>query len=111
MTLAVQITGTVLFVLCTARITRLLTRDAVTDWLRILIHRRREDGLLAYFSTCAWCVSFWVALATVWVLIWQTGMSWWLYLPLALAASHITGLLAGAEEDDQEIVIEERVEA
>lgn len=84
-----------LAILATARLTRLVTEDAVLDVPRAWM--QRKGGALAYFVQCPWCVSIWlgggVAAATYnWpqYAFVQVGL-------LGLAASHVTGLLAQLE--------------
>lgn len=68
---------------------------------RQLALERWEDGaeppLPVYLITCRWCVSIYVAAAAA-PLAYFWGESPWLFVPaLALAFSHITGLLAKGE--------------
>ena len=102
------------YALAVARVTRLVTADRITqaprDWLTLhLWHRvtgdwnaahqakadpKAEPPLSVYLLTCPWCVSIYVAaVATPVAYLW--GERPWLFVPaLALAFSHITGLLA-----------------
>ena len=49
-----------------ARITRLITDDYITGWLRAwIIGRFGPDSRTAYLVTCPWCMSLWVAGAVV----------------------------------------------
>lgn len=83
-----------LAVLATARLTRLVTDDAILDRPRDAIYRRSPDGALAYFVSCPWCVSMWLGAGVAAAVYWR-GDEPWVQVPLiALAASHITGLLA-----------------
>lgn len=84
--------------LVTARLTRLVVADKLTEPLRNrLLLRLDEDGLLAYLVTCSWCASFYTggavaaggALASLW--------PWGWVLPLALSFSYVAGLLASWE--------------
>lgn len=95
-----------LTLLATARATRLITDDRITRAPRHAVvrwsfaHSKREDGgLLAYLVFCPWCVSVYVGAGA--------GALWWAWgdtriytaAVLALAASHVAGLLAGLERD------------
>lgn len=127
------------YALATARLTRLVVEDKLTEsWRGAFIRqayrwrypytrmqegrlaRVRETGetitvrgtpderlrgvmmaepmpMLAYLVTCPWCVSIYVA-AVVAPLAWAWGTRPWLAIPaLALAFSHLTGLLARGE--------------
>lgn len=84
--------------LVTARLTRLVTTDRITQAPRnALLRRLSADGLAAYLLVCDWCVSVYTggavaaagALAGLW--------SWWWALPLALAFSYVAGFLASEE--------------
>lgn len=84
-----------LAVFATARLTRLVTDDAILDRPRDAIYRRRNgDGPLAYFIGCPWCVSIWIG-AGVAAAVWLRPHAWWVQVPLiALTLSYLTGLLA-----------------
>ena len=90
----------VLTVLAVARVTRLVNLDRITQAPRDAIVRRLDpDGLMAYMVFCPWCVSVYVGAGA--------GAAWWAWgdtriftaAVLALAASHIAGVLAGLERD------------
>lgn len=97
----------VLVIGATARLTRLITSDAITRHLRegavrrLVEHEgdpRRWRGELAYLIMCSWCSSVWVgaAVAGTW---WAWGGSMWYQAACAaLTASHVTGALASATE-------------
>lgn len=113
------------YALATARLTRLIVADKLTEPVRGALIRqayrwaepwttkgktpadRNKDlrlamssapmPMLAYLVTCPWCVSIYVA-AGVAPLAWLWGTRPWLAIPaLVLAFSHITGLLARGE--------------
>lgn len=92
--------GTLLLLaLTTARLTRLVTDDRVTERLRVALARRRPEGMLAYFLYCPWCVSMYagaVVAGSWWA--WG-GQTWHTALMLALSASYTTGYLASRTED------------
>lgn len=90
--------GTLLLaVLATARLTRLVTDDRITEAPRVWVARRGE--MIGYLVYCPWCVSIYTgaAVAASW---WAWGgQSWHTALMLALSASHATGYLASRTED------------
>ncbi|WP_375483299.1 DUF1360 domain-containing protein [uncultured Jatrophihabitans sp.] len=97
----------VLTVFAVARLTRLVTKDVVTQPVRAWIVARRLDGHddrddsdpIVYLIHCRWCASIWLA-APVSVAVWLWPGAWWVQIPLlALTASHGTALLAGLEDD------------
>lgn len=100
----------VLVVLATARLTRLVTTDVLTERFRQpvvkwLVERPTDRrwlstlyGKLAYLIVCDWCASMYVATAVVgaW---WAWGDTMWLTMVCAaLAASYATGFLASKTE-------------
>jgi hypothetical protein len=121
-----------LYLLCTARVTRLINADMILDRLRLYpIHKMRaaQDAAkesylhgqtaagdisqgavrrwstVNYFIACPWCVGMWVALALGYPAIRLCGWPWWSTLPVALAASHLVGVLAfAADTEDTEVV-------
>lgn len=97
-----------LWMLSVARITRLLTRDSITDFIRIWAYKRSggNETMLTDFVQCAWCVGMWVSFATAWVGPVLTGWDWWLYPLLAFSGSYLTGLMAANLEPDDEPEIE-----
>lgn len=49
--------------LCTARITRLLTADRLTEsFRRQVLSRVQEGGHIEYLVSCRWCLSVWIAI-------------------------------------------------
>jgi hypothetical protein len=90
----------VLIALATARITRLVTEDKITEWPREkLLMRwlgRDSESLAAYLILCSWCVSFWAGalVAAGW---WLTDATMWYMVTMAaLSASHVTGVIASS---------------
>ena len=118
-----------IYLLASARITRLINLDAVSDPLRLAVARRVEAARAAAdegeysggkpalvesfrrrqrrwhtayeFLQCPWCVGFWVALAGAVVVVAVLQWSWWWVLPIALAVSHAIGVLARFAEDEE----------
>lgn len=104
------------YALCVLRITRVVTTDSLTqvprEWLRQRSHieqvrtilelgnERTERRIgpkpgLAYAAfalfTCAWCVSFWVAVVVV---IMGHEFSWWIYVCDVFALSSAAGIIS-----------------
>lgn len=84
--------------LATARLTRLITTDRITQAPRRWVLSRLDgDGLMAYLVVCDWCSSVYVG-AGVAAALW--GLGDWVMWPLyALAFSYVTGLLARGETE------------
>lgn len=115
----------VVYALAVARLTRLITADRITErprnWLvmrmwwrdcsychsgtpqeqgnNLRLHiRTAEKPLSVYLLTCGWCVSIWVSAAVTLLVVLLGATLPWLYWPaVALAFSHITGLLSKLE--------------
>jgi hypothetical protein len=86
--------------LITARLTRLVTTDRITQAPRNAILRRLDpESLWAYLIVCDWCVSVYtggtVAATGAAVGLW----SWWWAFPLSLAFSYAAGYLASKESE------------
>lgn len=85
----------VAWTLALARATRLINADTITDPIRIWVARRwGENGTASYFLACPWCVSMWLGLAAAPFAVWLTGLTWWCWPLLALAASYLVGMTA-----------------
>lgn len=86
--------------LATARITRLVTRDAIFDTPRnrLIIAMPPRLDPLAYLLMCDWCTSMYAGagMAGAWY-AWGDAR-WFTAVTAALAFSHITGWLAAREE-------------
>jgi hypothetical protein len=86
--------------LATARITRLITSDVITEPLRVAVIRRlNTEGRLAYMIVCDWCASVYVGagVAASW---WAWGDSKiWLAVMVALSASYAAGFLNSKADD------------
>lgn len=97
-----------LWLLALARVTRLLTKDALTDVIREWAYRRSHgaETTLTYFVQCPWCVGMWLALGTAWVPLVLAERALWLWPFAALAASHLIGLAAENLEADDDIEVE-----
>lgn len=94
----------VLTVLAIARVTRLVTSDYLTERPRHYLVRKllrgKQETMSAYLLLCPWCMSVYVgaAGAGAWY-VWGATM-WYQAVVLALAASHVTGVLASREAGD-----------
>jgi hypothetical protein len=90
------ITLLLLGALATARLTRLITTDRITQAPRNALLRRLDgDGLLAYLVVCDWCVSVYTGAAVAAVAAW--GPHWSAWILAALAFSYAAGWLAARE--------------
>lgn len=93
-----------------ARLTRLLTVDRITDFLRAWAWKaggETEDSAVWYFSTCPWCVSLWLALGSAPLLLLTIGLSMWWFPVFGLLGSWFVGVSAvnfEGEHDDIEII-------
>ncbi len=84
----------VLFTLTVARLTRLITTDKLLEPLRNWVTQKRgPDSQLTYLVHCTWCTSMWIAFAGAPFAVWLSGVDWSWTALIALAASHVTGLL------------------
>lgn len=90
----------ILAALATARITRLITTDRITEAPRnAVLSRLPADGLLAYLVHCDWCASVYVGAGSgaAW---WAWGdTTWFTAVTAALAFSYVAGFLASKESD------------
>jgi hypothetical protein len=84
--------------LATARITRLVTTDRITEAPRNrLLLRLKDDGLASYLITCDWCASVYIGAAVAGAGVWAQWWTWTMAIPAALAFSHVAGYLASKE--------------
>lgn len=91
----------ILVTLAVARLTRLVTRDAIMlPFRRFIINRTGEESALAYLVHCSWCTSIWVSFpaAILWAVLMLPFTYWLVAIPAALAMSYVTGLLSQVEE-------------
>lgn len=99
--------------LATARATRLIVADRITQPVRTWVVRRwpappgEDVSLPAYLVHCPWCVSIWVGLPVAVLVVALTDplhptllVAAGITVLLWLAYSHLTGLLAGLEQED-----------
>ena len=84
--------------LVTARLTRLVTTDRITQTPRNgLLRRLPADSLTAYLVVCDWCVSVYVGAGVGAAGAALGAWSWWWALPVALVSSYVAGWLASRE--------------
>ncbi|WP_153802993.1 hypothetical protein [Nocardia sp. SYP-A9097] len=78
-----------------ARLTRLITDDYLTRYLRVWVVRRTGvTSDLSYLVTCAWCSGLW-ACGGMFTLAYFYGTApWFIWPAAALAASWVYGLIA-----------------
>jgi len=121
-----------LYSLAVMRLTRLVNHDTVLDAVRLIPVRKvraaqaavaesarlgqaeraaifgatvRRWSTVMYFLECPWCVGFWLSLATAVAPVRLIGWPWWAVIPVALAVSHLVGVLAfAAHTEDTEVV-------
>lgn len=86
--------------LVTARLTRLVTTDRITQAPRQwMLRRLSSEGLAAYLIVCDWCASFYVGLGVAGAGAMAGQWSWWWMAPLGLAFSYVAGWLARGETE------------
>lgn len=84
--------------LVTARLTRLITTDRITEAPRnALLRRLPADSLAAYLIVCDWCASFYVGLGVAGAGALAGWWTWAWIVPLGLAFSYVAGWLASKE--------------
>lgn len=94
----------ILGLLSTARLTRALTTDRIGLPIRsFVVNRLGADSMLGYLLHCRWCSSMWISVPIallVALLLCDGSDVAALTIPLALAYSHLTGLLVALEPED-----------
>lgn len=96
----------VMFVLAVSRLTRLVTKDYITDPARIYVMKRfGVESHVAYFLQCPWCISIWISMLVAPFMILATDLPFWTFILAALAASQIVGWLDRFDPEDVDIVI------
>lgn len=91
----------ILVTLAVARLTRLVTTDAIMlPFRRWVVNRTGEESPLSYLVHCSWCTSIWVSIpgAIAWAFLSLPMSQWWIALPTLLAMSYVSGLLSQIEE-------------
>lgn len=135
MSLGENVLVLVVYALAVMRITRLVNADKIMDKLRTYpAHKLQQSRLTMlearahgqtkraeefarktlfwdkalYYVSCPWCVGMWVSLGTAWVPLYAASNPVAQYLAVALAVSHLVGVLARfADTEDIEIVDDE----
>jgi hypothetical protein len=91
----------VVTVLAVARLTRLVTVDYLLHPLRERVAARfGPDGNVAYLVSCPWCLSVWLAGPVVAVAVAWPDNRVVQAVMVALAASHVAGLLIAELESN-----------
>jgi hypothetical protein len=87
----------VILALATFRLTRLITRDVITESLRNKVWKKYlpESSKVGYLFTCEWCMSIWTASLLYGCFI-ITSVTVIVVVPLALSA--VAGLLTAYED-------------
>lgn len=84
--------------LATARITRLITADYLTEPARRwAVLRLGIESRLSYLITCQWCTSVWVAAAVAPAVYWWWHHAWVQVPAMMLAFSQIAGWFSRGE--------------
>lgn len=90
----------ILMVMSTARITRLVTTDRLTEAPRDWVLDRVDPlGLITYMLGCPWCISIWVGMTLAPITYWFGSEPWVAIPALLLTASYVTGYLARDESE------------
>lgn len=93
------------YVLGVMRLTRLATRDTITEPARIWL--LKKNPTLGYWANCPWCIGLWIAAATTLYPWHYLHLEWPILAGLALTASYLTGMLAQLDRDDLELEVEQ----
>ena len=75
----------------TARLTRLITLDTITQPIR-----NRLSGLIAALVECPWCTGVWAAAAVGLSWHWWAGQTWWQVTALIATLAWVAGAVSGA---------------
>lgn len=91
----------ILVTVAVARLTRLVTTDAIMlPFRRWVVNRTGEESPFAYLVHCSWCTSIWLSIpaSIAWAFLMLPMSQWWIALPAFLAMSYVCGLLSQIEE-------------
>jgi len=106
--LGVQLVTFAVYALAVMRVVRFANYDRLFDPVRIMVgHIWGPDSKAVYFLGCPWCLSIWVAAATVWIPMWFADNKVAQYFGIVLAVSYLVGLVAPLSADDDDIEIED----
>jgi len=75
----------------TARLTRLITLDTITQPIR-----NRLSGLIAALVECPWCTGVWAAAAVGLSWHWWSDQTWWQVGALIATLAWVAGAVSGA---------------
>lgn len=93
-----SVTSLVLAAVATMRLTRLVTKDYLTETPRRWVQRRAPEKI-GYLFGCPWCASFWLAVPVAGLTVWRPRSRLLLAACLALTASQVSGLGANLDVD------------
>lgn len=80
--------GLLILALATARGTRLVVEDVITEPIRrLFVNKFGEEHKLTYLVHCVFCTSIWIGFVAALFACLVLGISWWWLVPLALALS------------------------
>lgn len=75
----------------TARLTRLITLDTITQPIR-----NRLSGIIAALVECPWCTGVWAAAAVGLSWHWWADQTWWQVAALIATLAWVAGAVSGA---------------
>jgi len=82
-----------LAVLASARLTRLATKDSITEPLRVRIVAKANKEWVETLFSCPWCIGFWIS-AIVIGITWYYHPGWLMCTEAIFAGSFLVGLLS-----------------
>ncbi|RJO71404.1 hypothetical protein D5S18_24850 [Nocardia panacis] len=83
------------YVLASARLTRIVVADKIGDPIRNAAIRRFGSGSMWTFLVhCPWCFGWWVCAVLAWPTAVVAGLPWWWGFGLWPAGSYVLGVLA-----------------
>jgi hypothetical protein len=90
----------ILLGLTTARLTRLVTTDVITEPARVaVIQRLGVDSKISYLINCDWCSSIYVGTGVASVWHFWGGSAWVMVPAVALSVSFVAGFLNSKADD------------
>lgn len=80
--------GLFILALASARGTRLIVEDVITEPIRrFFVNKLGDEHKLTYLVHCVFCTSIWIGFVAALFACLVLGISWWWLVPLALALS------------------------
>lgn len=80
--------GLFILALASARGTRLIVEDVITEPIRrFFVNKLGDEHKLTYLVHCVFCTSIWIGFVAAPFACLVLGISWWWLVPLALALS------------------------